>query len=362
MSEGLKFFTIDDYEEAAAQKLPQMAYDYFRSGADDERTLEANREAYRKYEIWYRVLVDVSAPSMRTEILGTEIPFPIIVAPTAYHKLAHPDGEVATALGARDAGTIFTLSTLATSSIEEVAEASAGPKWFQLYVHKDRGLSKSLIERAEAAGYLAIVLTVDAPVLGRRLRDERNEFVLPEGLSMVNLGDLADDVSKTLGGSAITSYAASRHDPTLSWNDLDWIRSNSTLPLLIKGVIRADDAARAAELGVDGVIVSNHGGRQLDGAPATIDALSDVVDQVQERCEILVDGGIRWGSDVFKALGLGAKAVMLGRPVLWGLAVAGGDGVKGVLEHLRDELGTVMTLAGCPTLESIDRQVVRRAL
>ena len=357
----VKLFTIDDYEAAAKRVLPRMAYDYFRSGADEERTLKANRRAFRKYEIWYRVLVDVTERDTSTSVLGVPLKAPIIVAPTAYQKLAHPEGEVAAARGAFEAGTIFTLSTLATSTIEEVAAASAGPKWFQLYVHKDRGLTKSLIERAEAAGFLAIVLTVDAPMLGRRLRDERNAFALPEGLSMVNLAEMADDVSRAQEGSALSSYAASRHDPSLSWSDIDWIRSNSTLPLLVKGIVRADDAGRAADSGVDGVVISNHGGRQVDGAPATIDALPAAVDAIGGRCDVLMDGGVRWGSDVFKAIGLGAKAVLVGRPVVWGLAVDGAAGVSAVLDLLREELANVMALAGCPNLAAIDRDVVRRA-
>lgn len=361
MTEDPKLFTIDDYEEAAKRVLPKMSYDYFRSGADEERTLKANRRAFRNYEIWYRVLVDVTERDTSTSVLGIPLKAPIIVAPTAYQKLAHPEGEVAAARGAFEAGAIFTVSTLATSTIEEVAAASAGPKWFQLYVHKDRGLTKSLLDRAEAAGYLAIVLTVDAPMLGRRLRDERNSFALPEGLSMVNLAEMADDVSRAEGGSALTSYAASRHDPSLSWSDIEWIRSNSTLPLLVKGIVRADDAGRAADAGVDGVVISNHGGRQVDGSPATIDALSAAVDAVGGRCDVLMDGGVRWGSDVFKAIGLGAKAVLVGRPVVWGLAVDGAAGVSAVLDLLREELANVMALAGCPDLAAIDRDVVRRA-
>ena len=351
--------TIEDFEEAARSKLSQMAYDYYRSGADAEITLGNNRAAFSRWEIWPRVLVDVSHRDLRTRVLGTEVSLPILVAPTAYQKMAHPEGEMASARGAAAAGTIFTLSSLANSTIEEVAEASSGPKWFQLYVHKDRGLTKSLVERAAAAGFLAIVLTVDAPILGRRLADERNRFVLPEGLSMANLGESADDLTKSEAGSALTSYAASRHDASLSWSDLDWLRSISSLPLLIKGVMRADDALRAVEAGVDGLVVSNHGGRQLDGAPATIDALPEVVDAVSGRIEVFVDGGVRWGSDVLKALALGARAVMVGRPVIWGLAVDGAEGVKRVLMSLGEELSTAMALAGCPSAESVDRALVR---
>jgi 4-hydroxymandelate oxidase len=353
--------TLDDFEEAAAKKLPRMALDYFRSGADEQQTLRANREAFNKFEIWYRVLVDTSTIDSTTTVLGVELPYPILVSPTAYQRLAHRDGEAATAAGAAAAGTIFTLSTLATTSIEEVAVASDGPKWFQLYVHKDRGLSKSLLERAETAGYRAIVLTVDAPILGRRLADERNRFALPEGLSMVNLGDLADDITQQAEGSALTGHVATRHDASFSWNDLEWLRAISSLPLLIKGIVRGDDAKRAAEHGVDGIIVSNHGGRQLDGAPASIEALPEVVEAVSGKCEVLLDGGVRWGTDVLKAIGLGARAVMIGRPVIWGLAIDGAAGVQQVLELLRDEFRTAMALAGCPDMGSITPELIRPA-
>lgn len=361
MSGERKLLTVDDFEERAKKVLPKMTYDYYRSGADEERTLRANRKAFRRWEIWPRILVDVSELDLRATVLGCEVAFPILVAPTAYHRLAHPEGEAASARGAADAGTIFILSTLSTTSIEEVAAASAGPKWFQLYVHKDRGLTKSLVERAQGAGYLAIVLTVDAPILGRRLADERNDFALPEGMSMVNLASYAGDASQAAEGSALGAYAASRHDASLSWNDIGWLRSITSLPLLIKGVLRADDAARAADAGVEGIVVSNHGARQLDGAPPTIEALPQVVDAVAGRCEVLMDGGIRFGTDVLKALALGAKVVLVGRPVLWGLAVDGAAGVTRVLALLRDELSTAMALAGCPNLASIDRDLVRRA-
>lgn len=361
MSGERKLLTVDDFEERAKKVLPKMAYDYYRSGADEERTLRANRKAFRRWEIWPRILVDVSELDLRATVLGCEVAFPILVAPTAYHRLAHPEGEAATARGAADAGTIFILSTLSTTAIEEVAAASAGPKWFQLYVHKDRGLTKSLVERAQGAGYLAIVLTVDAPILGRRLDDERNDFALPEGMSMVNLAQYAQDASQAGEGSALGAYAASRHDASLSWNDIEWLRSITSLPLLIKGVLRADDAARAADAGVEGIVVSNHGARQLDGAPPTIEALPQVVDAVAGRCEVLMDGGIRFGTDVLKALALGAKVVLVGRPVLWGLAVDGAAGVARVLALLRDELSTAMALAGCPNLASIDRDLVQRA-
>ncbi|WP_437733414.1 alpha-hydroxy acid oxidase [Sorangium sp. So ce1335] len=353
--------TVSDFERAARARLSRMAYDYYRSGADEGWTLRANRRAFRRLEIHYRVLVDVAARDMSTTLLGTKVPFPILVAPTAYHRMAHPDGEIASSRAAAELGAIFTLSMLATTSLEDVAAASDGPRWFQLYVHKDRGITRALVQRAEAAGYRALMLTVDTPVLGRRLADVRNNFVLPEGLAMANLvGAIpADGVERK--GSPLTAYIASRHDASLTWRDIEWFRSLTRLPVLLKGIVRPDDAVRALDCGAAGVIVSNHGARQLDGAPATIDVLPSVADAIAGRGVVLLDGGVRWGTDVLKALALGASAVLVGRPVLWGLAALGGEGVARVLSTLRDELSIAMALAGCPNLGSLDRDLVRVA-
>ncbi len=355
-----RLLTIDDFEAAAAAVLPRMAHDYYRSGADDERTLRENRRAFRRWEIWYRVLVDVAERSLGATLLGAGVSAPILIAPTAYHRLAHPEGELATARAAAAAGTLYVVSTLATTRLEDVAAASSGPKWFQLYVHKDRGLTRSLVERAQAAGYLALVLTVDAPLLGRRLADERNLFALPAGMTMANLTGPAGLGSTLEEQSMLAKYVASRHDASLTWADLGWLRELTSLPILVKGIVRSDDAARALARGVDGVIVSNHGGRQLDGAPASIEALPGVVAAVAGRCPVLFDGGVRSGTDVLKALALGAAAVLVGRPILWGLAVGGAAGVERVLEILRHELSTAMALAGCASIGDIGGDLVRR--
>ena len=355
-----RLLTVDDVEEAAARVLPRTAYDYYRSGADDERTLRANRRAFRRWEIWYRVLVDVAERSLETTLLGARLATPILVAPTAYHRLAHPEGELATARGAAAAGSLHVVSTLATTRLEDVAAASRGPKWFQLYVHKDRDLTRSLVERAEASGYLAIVLTVDAPILGRRLADERNHFGLPPGMTMANLESAAGLTGRPDESSMLTRYVASRHDASLTWKDLAWLRGLTSLPILVKGLVREDDAARAVDHGAHGVIVSNHGARQLDGSPASIDALPGVVAAVAGRCPVLLDGGIRRGTDVLKALALGAAAVLVGRPVLYGLAVGGEQGVTRVLGILQEELSTAMALAGCKTIADIGDDLVRR--
>lgn len=349
-----KLLTVRDFERLARQRLSKPAYDYFRSGSEEERALARNEEAYRRWVVWYRVLVDVAERDLSTTVLGIPVAAPILIAPTAYHRLAHPEGELATARAATVAGTVYVVSTLATTALEDVAQESAGPKFFQLYVHKDRGFTRELIERAESAGYDALVVTADTPLLGRRLRDERNGFCLPDGLVMSNLAHLAGPTD----GSMLARYVAERHDASFTWKDLEWLKSLSHLPIVLKGIVRVDDAVRAADEGVAGVIVSNHGGRQLDSAPATLDALPGIAEALRGRCEVLMDGGIRSGADVFKALALGARAVLVGRPVLWGLAAGGEDGVVSVLRLLAEDLSKTMALAGTRTLADIERTMV----
>ncbi len=353
--------TVDDYEATARARLSSMAYDYFRSGADEEHTLRRNREAFARYEIWYRTLVDVAEPRIATTVLGSPVAFPILIAPTAYHALAHPEAERATTRAAAAVGTIYCASTLATTSLEDVAaEAPNAPKWFQLYVHKDRAFTSRLVARAKDAGYRAIVVTADTPVLGRRCADVRNAFCLPEGLSMANLVEALPPDLREGAGSELARFVAQRHDPSFTWKDLETIAQLAApLPVVIKGVVRPDDALRALDHGARAIWVSNHGGRQLDLAPATIDALGPVAHAVGDRAEVYVDGGIRSGTHALVALARGAHAVFVGRPVLWGLATAGADGVVAVLELLRDELVRAMQLAGCPDLAATRDDVVR---
>jgi 4-hydroxymandelate oxidase len=357
--------TVDDFEALARQRLPAMAYDYYRSGADEEHTLRRNRDAFARYELWYRTLVDVSAPRVATTVLGEPVAFPILVAPTAYHRLASPEGELATARATAAVGSLYCASTLATTSLEDVAlvgaECSSAAQWFQLYVHKERAFTARLIERAKAAGYRAIVVTTDTPVLGRRCADVRNGFCLPDGLVMSNLIDALPPDLRSGAGSELARFVASRHDPAFVWSDLDTIAELAApLPVVVKGIARADDALRALDHGARAVWVSNHGGRQLDLAPATIDVLAEVVRVVGPRCEVYVDGGIRNGTHALIALGLGAHAVFVGRPVLWGLAAGGADGVTAVLSLLRDELIRAMQLSGCPDLDATREDLVRR--
>jgi isopentenyl diphosphate isomerase/L-lactate dehydrogenase-like FMN-dependent dehydrogenase len=289
-----------------------------------------------------------------TTVLGTESSMPLFVAPTAFQRTVHPDGELAMARGAAEVGAAMCLSTFATATIEEVAEAAPGaPRWFQLYWSSDRGFVRDVVQRAEAAGFGAIVLTVDLPRLGRRERDLRSGFEVPEELPVPAFVALAE-ASRAVSPEDI-SWAV---DDTLRWQDLEWLRSVSSLPLLVKGILTAEDAVLAAEAGAAGVVVSNHGGRQLDGVAATLDALPEVVKAVGDRIVVLMDGGIRRGTDVVKALALGAEAVLAGRPPLWGLAVGGAEGVQHVLELVRDEIELALALSGCTSPADVTREHV----
>ncbi|MBO1346427.1 MAG: alpha-hydroxy-acid oxidizing protein [Hormoscilla sp. GUM202] len=362
MTNSRKPINLFEYQALAAGQLSQMALDYYASGAGDEITLQDNRAAFARYKLRPRMLVDVSHRDLSTTILGQAWQLPIAIAPMAFQCLAAKEGEMATAKAAAKLGNMMILSTMATKSLEEVASVrQQPPQWFQLYVHRDRALTQALVERAHAAGYQALCLTVDAPMLGRREKDMRNQFALPTGMELANLTTLKDlKISQRSGESGLFAYMLEQFNAALTWSDLEWLQSLSPLPLVVKGILRGDDALRAVEHGAQAIIVSNHGGRQLDGAIASIDALSEVVAAVGDRVEVLVDGGIRRGTDVLKALALGAKAVLLGRPILWGLAVAGEAGVQHVLELLRDELDLAMALSGCAKLADIDSSLVVR--
>ena len=337
-----------DYEALARKRMAPVIWDYFSGGSDDEVTLRNNRAAFERIRLRPRMLVDVSTIQTQTSMQGSPVSMPVLVAPMAYHELAHPEGEIATARGVGQAGTILIVSTFATRSIEEIAAAATGPLWLQLYLTRSLQVTGEVAQRAEAAGYRALVLTIDTPRLGRRERDLHNTFVPPARLANFSTED-PDDTA---------TIHVQRHMPG-TWDTLAWLRSLTTLPILLKGILTAEDALLALEHGVQGIIVSNHGGRQLDGAIAGIEALPEVVEAVADRCEVYVDGGIRRGTDVLKALALGAHAVLLGRPVLWGLAVNGQEGVRHVLDLLRAELELAMALSGRPTLTSIDRSLLK---
>jgi len=353
-----QLLNLHEVELLAARRMSRMAFDFCASGAGDEYTLSENRHAYNRLALAYRVLVNVGARDLSTTVLGQRAAMPVLIAPTAFQQLAHGEAELATARAAAAAGAIMVVSTFATRTFEEIRQASTGALWLQLYLFKDRGLTRSLIQRAEAAGYTHVVLTVDAPILGPRESDIRNCFQLPEGVAPANLKGWPAGGAKSQSGSQLAEYFTSSLDPSLTWKDVEWLRSLTRMPVLVKGIVRADDAVRAVEHGAAGVIVSNHGGRQLDTAPATIRVLPEVVDAAAGRVEVLVDGGVRRGTDIVKAIALGARGVLLGRPILWGLAIGGQPGVTRVLDLIRHELDSAMALCGCPSIPAITRDLV----
>jgi 4-hydroxymandelate oxidase len=308
-------------------------------------------------------LVDVATRDLCTTVLGQQLSMPVMTAPCAFNALAHPDGECAVAQATTAAGIVQVVSTAANYSLEEVAAAAPdGARWFQLYCYRDRGITRGLVERAVAAGYKALCLTVDAPLVGRRDRDTRNCFGLPPGMGWKNLEGVGLDRMDVTGeGSALVRYIEEIWDATLDWSTIDWLRGIAPVPLAVKGILTAEDARRAADHGVSAIVVSNHGGRQLDGTVPTSEALAEVADAVGDRVEVLADGGIRRGSDILKALALGARAVLVGRPYLWALAVDGRAGVERMLNLLRDELDLAMALSGRPTIARIDRSLVAHA-
>jgi 4-hydroxymandelate oxidase len=347
--------TISDFEEVARQRLATMVYDYFAGGAGDEISLRRNCAAFDELLLAPRVLRDVSRLDPSLELFGARLPYPILLAPAAYHCLAHPEGERETARGAGAAGTVLVVSALATTTVEDVAAAATAPLWFQLYVQQDRAFTRELVQRAEAAGCVAICVTVDTPVLGTRYREVRDRFALPAGLERANLRGRQGATASHLDASGVYSEVL---DAAMTWETIDWILGFAKVPILLKGILTPADAELAVAHGVAGIIVSNHGARNLDTTPATIEALPHVVAAVGGRLPVLLDGGIRRGTDVIKALALGARAVLIARPYLWGLAAAGAEGVASVMMLLRTELLSAMALCGCPTLAAIDRGVL----
>lgn len=350
---------LSEIEEQARQTLPGDVFDHIAGGAGDEITLKENIAAFGRIRLMPRVLRDVASRSLEVTIFGEKIELPVILAPVACLRRFHTEGELAAVRAASLGGTICILSTGSCYRLEDVAQAASGPLWFQLYAYRDRGLTRQLVERAAAAGYRAICLTVDVPVGGRRERDLRNGYIYPQDLlhqSLASAGFSRQDLEGEI--ERLPAFSARELSVSLTWDYVEWLRSVSDLPFLLKGILSTEDAARAASVGIQGVIVSTHGGRQLDGAPAAIDVLPSVVDAVQGRMEVLLDSGVRRGTDILKALALGAKAVLVGRPYVYGLAVAGQSGVSRVLEILREELENAMALAGCAATADIDRSLI----
>jgi isopentenyl diphosphate isomerase/L-lactate dehydrogenase-like FMN-dependent dehydrogenase len=344
-----------DYERIFEETLDAGAFGYFTGGADDEVTLRDNVAAFRRWRLRPRMLVDVSASSIETTVLGTPVSMPLLVAPTAFQRMAHPDGEPATARAAAAAGTVMTVSTIATTSPAEIAAAAPGaPRWFQLYWFKDEGVTRALVEQAIDADFRAIVLTIDSPgTAGRRERDMRTGFAVDAPIP-------AFEAATGRPSGATPAEVFALVESCLTWRDLERLRAMSDLPVLVKGLLTREDARLAADAGIDGIVVSNHAGRQLDTVLAGIDALPEVVDEVGGEVEVFVDGGVRRGTDVVKALALGARAALIGRPVLWGLAAGGEAGVADVLEIFRREIALDMQLLGCAGCEAITRAHVQQ--
>ncbi|MEU4191029.1 alpha-hydroxy acid oxidase [Kribbella sp. NPDC026611] len=347
---------MPDYESRARAALPQSVYDFVAGGSGTEQTLTHNRAAFDAITLTPRVLAATAEPTLSSTVLGTHCELPIAVAPMAYQRLLHPQGELLLAQAAAKVGIPYIISTLSSTPLEQIAETT--PSWFQLYWLRDRAVVESLVERAVEAGCSALVVTVDVPIMGRRQRDVRNGFALPADVRPENLVDKVIEAHEVVPGlSAVAAHTASVFDPAISWRDVVWLRERCPIPLVVKGILDPRDARRAVEAGADGVVVSNHGGRQFDGAVASIDALGPVVDAVGNDCTVLLDSGVRSGLDVLKALALGASGVLLGRPLLWALAVEAADEA---LAELRQELRDAMLLAGCADLAAVRELTVGR--
>lgn len=354
-----RYINVHDFEAAATARLPEPAREYLNSGSADEITLQRNRRAFADLRLLPRVLRDVSHVDASQTVFGQVLPAPLMIAATGYHRLFHPEGEIATARGAALAGVPFVVSTMATVPIEKIAAVEGATLWFQLYVQRDGRQTERLVKRAEDAGCRAIVVTVDTPVLGSRDRERRLVFPNDDTMRAVHLEEL-DPTGTRRHHWEPGSIHSPLLQPALTWTSIEWIRSLTTLPLLLKGVMAADDARHAITTGADGVIVSNHGGRNLDTVPAAIEALPAVVRAVDGRMPVFMDGGIRRGTDVLKAIALGARAVSLGRPPLWALAVGGAEGVRRVFELLHLELMTAMALSGVATLRDVNTHLIWR--
>jgi 4-hydroxymandelate oxidase len=348
---------VDDFKTLAKARLPKATFDYITTGSADEVTLRQNVQAFRRIKVLPPLLTGVAEADLSTVVLKQPVALPILLAPVAAQSMYHPRGALAAARAAAAARTIFAVSSSAGHSAEQIAAASEGPKWFQLYVPRDRAVARRLVERVERAGYQAIVVTVD---LGEwKDADRRNRFALPKEMLVRHLRHVGfEQVTEEMSYQEVLDFNLRAWDLSLSWEFFDWLRSITTLPLLIKGVLRGEDAKKAVSIGLDGIIVSNHGGRKLDGMPASISMLPGVVEAVDGRTEVYMDGGVRRGTDVLKALALGAKAVLIGRPYAWALAADGEDGVRKVIELLREELINAMITTGCGKISEIRRSLV----
>jgi 4-hydroxymandelate oxidase len=348
--------TLNEFEALARARLNQMAYDYVAGGVGNEVTLRSNLASWDRIHVRPRILVDVSEIDTRVRLLNQELPHPVLFAPTAYHRLYHPEGELETVRGAAESKTTLVASAFATTTIEDMARAAPAPLWFQLYVERDHGVTKALVQRAEAAGCKAICVTVDQPVRGYRDREIRDGFALPPGVDRANLRGLSETLTKKI--YADDGVYTPSHDPSFTLRDLEWLRSLVRVPLLAKGVLTPEAADDVIRAGVAGIVVSNHGGRSVDTVPATAEIFPGIVDRVAGRVPLLVDGGIRRGTDVMKALGMGANAVLIGRPYVYALAVAGAKGMRRAIDILVTELKMSMAMSGRPNIASLGRDLI----
>lgn len=341
MTDLSEIVNLFDFEQMAASKMTRMAYEYVASGAADEVSLRWNREAFDNLKLNTSVLNDISKLDTTVSLFGQELAHPIMIAPTAFHRIMHPDAEIATAKGAGMASATYVVSSFTTTPLEEITKVATSPLWFQLYVRDDRSYTKDLIQKAESLGYQALCVTVDTPTPGIRNRQARAGFALPEDvIAHYSLGEIGAPKNP------------------ITWKDIEWLQSFTKIPVLLKGIMNAEDAGKAVQAGVSGIIVSNHGARNLDTVPATIEVLPRIADKLNQQIPILFDGGVRRGTDVLKAVALGAKAVLLGKPICYGLACGGAEGVAKVLQILKDELALAMILTGRPNLAQTDRSVI----
>ncbi len=374
-------FSIADLRELARRRIPHAVFDYIDGGAEDEITLTNNRRAFDRYQLNASALVDVSQIDLSTTVLGEKISMPLLLSPTAMTRLFHHEGEIAVVKAAQQAGIIYTLSSMSTTSIEDIAESSNTPKWFQIYVWRDRDLLKNFFKRCKETGYRALCLTVDLPVHGNRERDLKNGLTIPPRISpkllldlfrhpywtyhflqndAMQLANVADHGLASQKQFILKDYIDSQFDPAVTWEDAIWMVEQWDGPFVIKGISHSEDAKRAVEIGANAIVVSNHGGRQLDHAPGTLEVLEDIVANVGSKIEILIDGGFRRGTDIIKAIALGAKACMIGRPYLYGLCAGGKEGVDRTLQIYQEELYRNMQLIGCRTISEIDSRILKK--
>lgn len=370
-------YNIADLRRLAKRRAHKMVFDYIDGGADDENTLRRNSESFDNYDILHRVLTGVDNIDTSTTLLGETIAVPFIGSPAAGNRLFHTEGEAAVSKAFSDLDTIYCLSTLSSVSLEDIADASTGPKWFQLYVWKDRGLVKEMLDRARGAGYKALVLTVDFPVTGNREKEYRNNFTIPPKVTAKQVWEAVKapawswdyvtkptiryaNLSEETAATSLASFVAQQLSAGFNWKDAEWFLGEWNGPSVIKGVVHSDDAKRSEQTGFDAIMVSNHGGRQLDASPPPISVLADVVESVSEHIEVILDGGVRRGTDVLKALALGARAVSFARPYLYGLAAAGGPGVRRGLALMKDAVRRDMALAGVSSIRELDTDILRQ--